>query len=114
MSPSMNESWTSIAFRTLVIGLLLVWSVVPVGMIILSSFKPTPDIFTYPPTLVFEPTLEHYRTLWDKWPDFFLCLRNSAIIATCGMALTVFSSALAGYVYSRYRSTGLAGSAFFL
>ena len=96
------------------IGLLLIWSVVPVSMIVLSSFKPTPDIFTYPPTLLFEPTLEHYRTLWEKWPDFFLTLRNSAIIALCAMALTVFSSALAGYVYSRYRSSALAGSAVFL
>jgi multiple sugar transport system permease protein len=97
-----------------VIGLLLIWSVVPVSMIVLSSFKPTPDIFTYPPTLLFEPTLEHYRTLWEKWPDFFLTLRNSAIIALCAMALTVFSSALAGYVYSRYRGSALAGSAVFL
>ena len=40
--------------------------------------------------------------------DFFLTLRNSAIIALCAMALTVFSSALAGYVYSRYRSSALA------
>ena len=111
---SLSKSWLSIALRALVIGLLLIWSVVPVSMIVLSSFKPTPDIFTYPPTLLFEPTLEHYRTLWEKWPDFFLTLRNSAIIALCAMALTVFSSALAGYVYSRYRSSALAGSAVFL
>jgi multiple sugar transport system permease protein len=87
---------------------------VPVGMIVLSSFKQTADIFTYPPTLVFAPTLEHYETLWEKWPDFFLCLRNSAVIAVCGMVLTVLASALAGYVYSRYRGTALASSAVFL
>jgi multiple sugar transport system permease protein len=110
----MLESKLSIALRALVIGLLLAWSVLPVGMIVLSSFKPTADIFTYPPTVVFAPTLEHYETLWQKWPDFFLCLRNSAVIAVCGMILTVLASALAGYVYSRYRNSALAGSAVFL
>jgi multiple sugar transport system permease protein len=110
----MPSSRLSVALRVVVVGLLLVWSVVPVVFIVLSSFKPTLEIFVYPPTLFFAPTLEHYRTLWEKWPDFFLTLRNSAIIALSAMVLTVFSSALAGYVYSRYRGTALAGSAFFM
>jgi len=110
----MPSSRLSVALRVVVVGLLLVWSAVPVAFIVLSSFKPTPEIFVYPPTLFFAPTLEHYRTLWEKWPDFFLTLRNSAIIALSAMVLTVFSSALAGYVYSRYRGAALAGSAFFM
>jgi multiple sugar transport system permease protein len=110
----MPSSRLSIALRAVVIGLLLVWSAVPIALIVLSSFKPTPEIFAYPPTLVFTPTLEHYQTLWEKWPDFLPTLRNSAIIALSAMVLTVFSSALAGYVYSRYRGKALAGSAFFM
>lgn len=110
----MRESRLSIAVRTLVIALLLVWSAAPVFLVVFSSFKPTPEIFVYPPTLIFEPTLEHYETLFEKWPDFIWTLRNSAIIAFSATVLTVFSSVLAGYVYSRYRGTALASSAFFM
>ncbi|MCP8938567.1 carbohydrate ABC transporter permease [Alsobacter sp. SYSU M60028] len=110
----MRESLASIVARTLVILLLIVWSAVPVALVVLSSFKPTAEIFTYPPTLVFEPTLEHYRTLFEKWPDFIWTLRNSAVIALSATALTLVASVLAGYVYSRYRGGALAGSALFM
>jgi multiple sugar transport system permease protein len=110
----MRESLPSLLFRVVVVAFLLVWSAAPVFLVVLSSFKPTPEIFAYPPTLVFEPTLDHYRNLFEKWPDFVWTLRNSAIIALAATALTVVSSVLAGYVYSRYRGRALASSAFFM
>ncbi|MBI3370482.1 MAG: carbohydrate ABC transporter permease [Betaproteobacteria bacterium] len=110
----MRESAPGIALRAAVIALVLAWSAAPVFLVVLSSFKPTPEIFVYPPALVFAPTLEHYRTLFEKWPDFIWTLRNSAVIALSATLLMVFSSVLAGYVYSRYRGTALAGSAFFM
>jgi multiple sugar transport system permease protein len=110
----MREPITSVVARAIVLLLLLVWSAVPVLLVVVSSFKPTPEIFAYPPRLIFEPTLEHYETLFEKWPDFIWTLRNSAVIALGATALTVASSVLAGYVYSRYRGTALASSAFFM
>lgn len=110
----MRESRPGIALRAVVIVLMLVWSAAPVFLVVLSSFKPTAEIFVYPPALVFAPTLEHYRTLLEKWPDFIWTLRNSAVIALSATLLMVLSSVLAGYVYSRYRGTALAGSAFFM
>jgi multiple sugar transport system permease protein len=110
----MREPPVSVALRAFVIVLLIVWSAVPVFLVVLSSFKPTPEIFVYPPTLIFQPTLEHYETLFEKWPDFIGALFNSAIIALSATALTVVSSVLAGYIYSRYRGSALAASAFFM
>ncbi len=94
--------------------LIVIWSGGPVALIVLSSFKPTPEIFAFPPSLIFEPTLEHYRTLLEKWPDFFKTLGNSAAIAVLATALTVVASLLAGYVYSRYRGKAIAASALFM
>lgn len=110
----MRESLASVIARTVVVILLIGWSAAPVFLIVISSFKPTPEIFAYPPHLLFEPTFEHYANLFEKWPDFFGTLRNSAIIALTATALTVFSSVLAGYVYSRYRGTALGASAMFM
>ena len=110
----MQESLASRVFRTLVILCLIVWSAVPVCLVVLSSFKPTPEIFSYPPSLIFTPTLEHYANLLERWPDFLHTLRNSLIIALCATLLTVFASTLAGYVYSRYRSTAIGATALFM
>jgi len=110
----MREPLSSVALRTAVVAFVLVWSAAPVFLVVLSSFKETPEIFAYPPSLVFSPTLEHYRTLFQKWPDFVWTLRNSAVIALAATALTVVASVLAGYVYSRYRGRGLAASALFM
>lgn len=110
----MRESWSSRLLRSLCILFLLLWSAVPIVLVVLSSFKPTPEIFVYPPALIFTPTLEHYQTLFEKWPDFIWSLRNSAVVALGATALTIVSSVLAGYVYSRYRGTLLGSSAMFM
>jgi multiple sugar transport system permease protein len=110
----MREPLSSVALRSAVVAFVLIWSAAPVFLVVLSSFKETPEIFAYPPSLVFAPTLEHYRTLFQKWPDFIWTLRNSAVIALAATALTVVASVLAGYVYSRYRARGLAASAMFM
>ncbi len=100
--------------RGLAVAFIILWSGGPVALMVLSSFKPTPEIFTFPPSLVFTPTLEHYQTLIEKWPDFFGTLVNSAVIAVLATLLTVAASVPAGYVYSRYRSSAIGASALFM
>lgn len=110
----MRQSAGGKIFTGVVLAILYGWSLVPIGLIVISSFKPTPEIFVFPPTLVFSPTLENYRALFVQWPEFVDTLRNSAIIAAGATVLTVLASALAGYVLSRYRNTGMAATALFM
>jgi len=100
--------------RRLGLILVLLWSGFPILIVVLSSFKPSREIFVYPPVWIFTPTLEHYVQLWRKWPTFFVYLGNSLIIAALATMLAVAAATLAGYVYSRYRSRLLTASAFFL
>jgi multiple sugar transport system permease protein len=93
------------------VAAILVWSLVPIAFIVISSLKPTPDIFAIPPRLAFTPTLEHYGNLWLRWPDFFTGLLNSFIITSGTAILVVGASAMAGFAYSRYRSRFLSGTA---
>jgi multiple sugar transport system permease protein len=90
------------------------WSAFPIALVVLSSFKPARDIFVFPPTWAFTPTLANYAGLWLRWPDFFRTLGNSLIVTLGATALAVIVSAMAGYVYSRRRNPYLAGSAFFM
>ncbi|MGH8810422.1 MAG: carbohydrate ABC transporter permease [Advenella sp.] len=100
--------------RGLVYLVIIAWSIVPIAFIFVSSITPPQDVFRYPPTLHFIPTLENYAKLWDQWEGFFPALSNSLIVAVGATLLAGIVSALAGYVYSRYSSRLLAASALYL
>ena len=62
------------------VAMILIWSLVPIAFIVISSLKPGRDIFAVPPRIVFEPTFQHYVNLWTNWSGFFHGLLNSLII----------------------------------
>jgi multiple sugar transport system permease protein len=100
--------------RGVALALLIVWSSFPIVLVVASSFKPPRDIFVYPPRWLFEPTFDNYAGLVTRWPDFFRNLVNSAIVAVGATLVAVMASALAAYVYSRFRSRTLTLTAFFM
>lgn len=100
--------------RWLMLGIGILWSAFPIFMVVTSSFKTHLDIFAVPPRLIFEPTLQNYALLFREWPQFFDALVNSLIITVGATLLTAFTSLLAGYAYSRFRSRLLTLSAFFM
>lgn len=94
--------------------LAVAWSIFPIAMVVLSSFKPQREIFAIPPGLVFAPTLENYGRLLAQWPAFFPNMLNSLVITAGATLLTVTCATLAGHVYARHRSRLLSASAFFM
>ena len=90
--------------RSLGLVLLLVWACFPVLLLFLSTFKAPKEIFKFPPTLIFKPTLVNFADMVKDWPVFFRSLGNSAIVAFGASVLTVLLSTPAGYALSRYRS----------
>jgi multiple sugar transport system permease protein len=102
------------AGKTAAVIAILVWSLLPIVFIVMSSFKPGQDIFAVPPKFLFEPTLRHYETLWTNWRVFFEGLFNSTVITAGATGLSVIASTFAGYVYSRNSSRFLESSVFFL
>jgi len=90
------------------------WSVFPIAMVVLSSFKPQREIFAIPPSLIFAPSLDNYRRLLAEWPAFLPNMLNSLVVTAGATLLTVVLSTLAGYVYARFRGRALALSAFFM
>ncbi len=100
--------------RLALVGLAMLWSGFPIFLVVISSFKEPRRIFEVPPSFVFTPTLQNYTRLWQVWPDLFGNMLNSLIITTGATLLTVVVSSLAGYVYARYSTRLLTGSAFFM
>jgi multiple sugar transport system permease protein len=110
----MRSSLAAQAVRALLAALAVVWSMFPILLVVLSSFKEGHRIFETPPSFVFSPTLEHYVRLWEKWPDFFSNMLNSLIVTVGATLLTVATATLGGYVHARYRSRLLTGTAFMM
>lgn len=83
----------------LYVVMTLIWTF-PVIWVILTSLKPRTQIFTVPPTIIFEPTLTHYITaLTDQ--DIMPSIINSLMIACGTTLLTLSLSVPAGYAFAR-------------
>lgn len=102
------------AFKAVLVAIISIWSLLPIAMIVSSSFKRDRDIFAVPYSFTFEPTWANYATLWTQWSAFFGGLYNSFIITAFATVLAVLASTFAGYAFSRSRHAVLSGSAFFL
>ncbi len=90
------------------IVILLLWSLIPVYWIVITSFKHEQEIYAYPPTfLPLQPTFDQYATVLFHTP-FPLFIRNSFIVAAGATLLSVIAGALGAYAISRIRFLGRA------
>ncbi len=108
------EGWKIRGVRLALVALVLLWSGFPILLVVISSFKDVREIFAVPPTFIFTPTLDSYRRLGQVWPAFYPNMLNSLIITTGATLLTIVVTSMAGYVYARFSSRLLTGSAFFM
>jgi multiple sugar transport system permease protein len=109
-----KRSLAASLLRVPVYAFVILWSLLPIVFIVSSSFKRQNDIFNYPPTFAFTPTLDNYVTLWSQWGAFFSTMGNSLIVALGATVLAGVVSFLAGYAYSRHASRFLAMSAIYM
>lgn len=83
---------------------LIAWTlfnIMPFLWTLSTSFKQVRDAFSIPPVLIFQPTLDAYRTLWfeGRFADY---LRSSIIVTTGTVAISLTIGCLAGYGLARY------------
>jgi multiple sugar transport system permease protein len=91
-------------YVALTIGALIV--LIPLLWALSTSFKPKPEIFAYPPTIIpVTPTLQNYDTLFFSMPflTFFL---NSSLVSAVTVVLTIGLGILAAYPFARSHFPG--------
>lgn len=91
--------------RPIVLGLLAIFTVLPLYVMVVSSIKPLKDVqgdFTWIPTHV---TLRPFVDMWDTVPlgRYFV---NSLVVSLAATVLSVAIAILTGYAVSRYRFAG--------
>ena len=78
-----------------------IFTLFPLVWIALMSFKTQVDIIAVPPKFFFTPTLDNFREVLGQG-DFLNYYRNTFIIASGAVALTVLVGTPAAYVLARY------------
>jgi multiple sugar transport system permease protein len=102
----MNHKTKALMARIVIylfLALFIVWTVVPVYIIMSNSFRRTIEIKQMPPKLVFTPTLDHYEKILtlDRFGIYF---RNSAIISVSVTCLTIMLGSMAAYGLKIFKS----------
>ncbi len=93
-----------LAFTLLTIGGVAM--MVPFLWMVFTSFKSTPEIYSYPPKLLPRAFLwSNYIDAWTLLP-FSTFFRNSAVVSICVVFGQLFTCSLAGYSFSRLRYPG--------
>lgn len=101
--------------KKLVSNILFYFLVVLIALIVLfpflwmlsSSFKTQVDIISWPPKLLFEPTLQNYRKVFEE-QNFLQYFMNSTIVATVSVGLSLLVGLPAAYSIARYTQHRLA------
>jgi multiple sugar transport system permease protein len=95
-----------LSYRVAIYALLaaaVVWSTFPILFMVSSSFKPSSLVWSYPPTLVTQPTLENYNTINRLYPMFWGQLLNSVTVTAIAAGITLVLALGAAFVFSRLR-----------
>lgn len=90
---------------------ILVW-VLPVLWVVITSFKTRGAIFTVPPTLTFQPTLQNYVTALRTY-GILDAIGNSLLVSITTVLLSLAVAVPAGYAYARTRFLGRRALSFF-
>jgi multiple sugar transport system permease protein len=101
--------------KVLVYGLLvvaLVFFVTPILWTFLLAVRPTGTNLTQPPTLFFQPVLDHLRYTFANPGVSMRYLYSSVVIALGSTALSLPFSMPAAYAFARYRFKGRKGLMF--
>lgn len=89
----------------------VVWAAFPIAFLVMGSLKHGSEIWAYPPTILFEPTLANYRDIPVLAPMYLPNLLNSVVVTLVTTMATLTLSVGAAFVFSRLRAGWLRGPA---
>jgi multiple sugar transport system permease protein len=96
------------------LAVVLLWTLVPLVWMLLSSFKPESSLSAPTPEVTFKPTLEHYQALFSGGNDIGGYIVNSVVSAGVSTIIAVALGCLAGYGLARSSFRGKDHVAFWI
>ena len=94
--------------------LIILWTLIPVGWMLLSSFKSLTDVLSPTPLLAFKPTLVNYISLVSGGNNLLTYFRSSFLAAGISTIIATTLGCLAGYGLARSNFRGKRHLAFWI
>jgi multiple sugar transport system permease protein len=94
--------------------LILLWTLVPVGWMLLSSFKNATDVLSTTPLITFKPTLVNYIGLVSGGNNILSYFRSSILAAGISTIIATTLGCFAGYGLARSKFRGKRHLAFWI
>jgi multiple sugar transport system permease protein len=101
----MRSKRIAMRIRYLIVGISAVISLLPIYVMVTTSFKTRVDAFSIPPKWFFSPTIQNYKEVLFS-QNFSRYFMNSLIIALVATLLSVGIGAFAAYALARFRFMG--------
>jgi multiple sugar transport system permease protein len=96
------------------LAVVLLWTLVPLVWMLLTSIKPADELTANPPSLSFSPTFEHYEALFSGGNDIGPYIQNSLFAAGASTIIAVTLGCLGGYGLARSHFRGKDHVAFWI
>ncbi|WP_323677284.1 carbohydrate ABC transporter permease [Halorubellus sp. PRR65] len=109
-----TRDWIGDYAPYLILGVFVVWTLVPILWMIISSFKLRTGMFEMPPTIIFEPTMQYYEELFFGSNPLTPYLINSVMVSIASAVVAVGLGTLGGYGLSRLQIRGKKHLAFWI
>ncbi len=94
--------------------IVLLWTLVPIFWMVLSSFKTGTEQLSSTPVIFFKPSLQHYQQLFSEANHLQAYILNSVLAAGISTIIAVTLGSLAGYGLARSRFRGKRHLAFWI
>lgn len=91
--------------KIIILSIAIFITLMPIVWIILTTFKPEPMTFVYPPVWKFKPILDNYISAFKTRP-LLKYFTNSVIVTLSTTAISVVVGSMAAYSMSRFGTGG--------
>lgn len=109
--PSMKNKYKSQlfigkCFRHLVTVLFIIYTLMPIIWMIMTSFKDPITMVAKPPAIFFKPSLEHYKGIFSEGNVIFKTIKNSVVISILTAFFAMIISSLCSIPFARMKFRG--------
>lgn len=100
--PSPIRRWPTYAAMVLI----ALFFILPMVIVLSTSFKAGAEVFTDPGLIPHDPGLENYQALLGGSAQFYRWFLNSAVVSLVGTVLTVALTSMSAYAFARLEFPG--------
>jgi multiple sugar transport system permease protein len=99
--PNHMKNTVKNTFLYTIVTLALIWALLPIVWMVMSSVKTEAGMFSMPPKFFFKPNFETFKFMFSEEGNFFSFLSNSVIASVLSTIISLVLGTLGGFALAR-------------